>query len=57
MLRDVVWAFGGVLIGSILGKILVRGRGERWRNSIRGLIFATTLIAIATYFVVSRWPK
>jgi hypothetical protein len=30
---------------------------DRWRNSIRGLLGATALIAIALYFLVSSWQK
>jgi hypothetical protein len=60
MLEAVGWmavGLAGLLIGSVMGKILVRLRGERWRNSIRGLMFATTLVAIAVYLLVSNWHK
>lgn len=39
-------------LGLAGGKILVGMRGQRWRNSIRGLLFATTLIAVALALLV-----
>jgi hypothetical protein len=60
MLEEISWILIGLVclqLGSMLGKILVALRGERWRNSIRGLMFATALSAIALYLLVTSWPK
>ena len=42
----------GVACGAVAGKLLVAMRGKRWRDSIRGLLFAITLIAIALALIV-----
>jgi hypothetical protein len=46
-----------VLIGSAIGWMLKKLRGDNWRYSVRGMLFATALIAIALYVLISRWQK
>ena len=56
-LGDVALIIGTVVFGSIAGKVLVALRGKRWRDSVRGLLFATTLIEIALWLLVANWKK
>lgn len=53
MLKDVIVTVAVVLVGVVAGIALKALRGNRWRNSIRGMLFATALIAIALYLIVS----
>lgn len=43
-----------VLAGSAAGMLLKRAMGQRWRNSLRGLLGAVALISIVLYLIVSR---
>jgi membrane protein DedA with SNARE-associated domain len=52
MLEAILWIIPAVLLGYALGSILKAIRGEQWRNSIRGLIFAMILLAIAVGMLV-----
>jgi hypothetical protein len=54
MLEAILISLAAVAAGTLLGHSLKMVRGENWRNSIRGMLFATALIAIALYLVVSR---
>ena len=56
-LKDVALIMGAVVCGSIAGRTLVALRGKRWRDSVRGLLFATALIAIALGLLVWNGQK
>jgi hypothetical protein len=52
-IEAIVMAIVAVVFGTLFVCSLMMVRGERWRNSIRGLLFATFLIALALYLLVS----
>jgi hypothetical protein len=49
----IVFAIVAVVFGTLCVSSLMMVRSKRWRNSIRGLLFATALIALALYLFVS----
>ena len=57
MLNDILIVVVAVALGSVLGRGLKIIRGDNWRNSIRGMLFATSLIAIALGLLVWNWQK
>jgi hypothetical protein len=56
-LKDIAVTVGAVVCGSLAGKLMIAMRGQRWRDSVRGLLFATALIAIALFLLVTNWQK
>ena len=57
LLEALIVIVPAALLGLVFGWMLKKLRGERWRYSMRGLMFATALIAFALYVLFSRWHK